>query len=148
MPAWLEEETGDLEVVHAGDGWVTCVTELSGTDACLEADDLAARFRRVLGEAPQRPERLDGVPCRNCEQFTLERADPPSDPAAEGDWSRCSDLSCRDRMTAGEYRDWTKKYDAWVKGADIEQCYRCATEKCRDCSWDNCKCAGAGHRAA
>jgi hypothetical protein len=146
MPDDLEAELGDLEVVHAGDGWATAVTDLSGVDAGLEVLDLAAKFRRVLGESPTRPETLDGVPCRECEELALVEADPPHDPKTEKDKSKCT--ACNARMSPAEYAEWTKMYDAWVKGAGLLTCRLCELKRCGECRFMACDCAASGHRAA
>lgn len=146
MPADLEAELADLEIVHAGDGWATCVTDLSGTEAGLDVLDLAARFRRILGESPARPEPLEGVPCRSCEEIALVEADPPHDPALEKEKSRCT--SCGDRMTAEEYASWTARYKSYVEGAGVLTCRMCELGRCRECRFLACGCAAHGHQAA
>jgi len=142
----VEEEVGDLEVIHAGDGWVTCLTELSGIDAGLEVLDLAAKFRRLLGETPAKPEPLEGVPCRECEELALVEAEPPHDPKVEKDKSRCS--VCSARMTAAEYTEWTRMYDAWVRGAGPLICKFCRDNEHGTCYWESCDCRKGGHVAA
>jgi hypothetical protein len=144
--AEIEEKIADLEVVRAGDGWVTVVTDLSGIDAGLDVLDLAAKFRRHLLESPARPATLDGVPCRECEELTLVEADPPHDPAAEKDKSRCT--SCGARMTPAEYAEWTRMYDAWAKGAGLLVCKLCQDGDCGTCWWASCDCRKAGHARA
>lgn len=142
----VEDEIGDLEVIHAGDGWATVMTDLSGIDAGLEILDLAAKFRRMLGETPARPETLDGVPCRECEEIALVEAEPPHDPAIEKDKSKCT--SCGARMTQGEYVEWTRMYDAWVKNAGPLICKFCREGDHGTCWWASCDCRRAGHARA
>jgi len=146
--AEVEEEIGDLEIVHAGDGWATVVTELSGVDAGLDVLDLAARFRRHLRESPARPEPLHGIPCRNCPKMSaLVRADPPSDPSSKAMHSRCTE--CGDVMDREEYDDWVRQWNAYAKGGGKPPtCRLCEIDKCRECSWAACGCSKPGHRAA
>lgn len=146
IPADTEAEIEGLEVVRAGDGWVTCFTSLAGADAGLDVLELTARFRRLLGESPARPEALDGVPCRNCEAMaSLVRADPPSDPKAEAMHSRCE--TCGDVMGPGEFREWVRQWDAYVKHGEPVACRRCQLERHAECFGVSCGCAAAGHAA-
>lgn len=142
----VEEKIADLEVVRAGDGWLTVVTDLSGIDAGLDVLDLAAKFRRRLGEIPARPVPLEGVPCRECDELKLVEADPPHDPKAEKDKSRC--LACEARMSATDYAEWTKMYDAWVRGAGLLVCKFCKDGEHKTCWWLSCDCRKAGHAGA
>ena len=146
MPADVEEQIAGLEVVRAGDGWVTVITGLSGIDAGLDVLDLREKFRRHLGETPARPVALEGVPCRSCEKTALVEADPPHDPAAEKDKSHCE--ACGDRMTPGEYASWTARYKSYVEGTGTLTCRMCELNRCRECRFFACECAAAGHRAA
>lgn len=89
------------------------VVMMSGAHAGNEI--LAAHYlaRAILMETPPKLELLLGVPCRMCEKLTLRRADPPwndSDPAY---WSSC--MSCRDVMTAEDYREWTVRNAAFYR---------------------------------
>jgi len=145
VSADVEEEIGDLEIVHAGEGWATCVTELSGIDAGLDVLDLAARFRKHLQESPARPEPLEGVPCRSCEKTALVEADPPHDPDAEKDKSRCT--ACGDRMAPDEYASWTARYKSYVEGSGSITCRLCELGDCRDCRFAACACDRPGHHA-
>src|SRR5581483_8236402 len=79
VPDWLEDEIGGEEIVNIGDGWVKTVTLRDGAAAGNEILDLHWRARKLLGETKDRPESLDGIPCRSCEAMGLERAEPPSD---------------------------------------------------------------------
>jgi hypothetical protein len=148
IPADIEDQVAGLEVVRAGDGWVTCITDLSGADAGLDVLDLAARFKRRLQEAAPPPEDLDGIPCRECDAMaSLVRADIPADPAVKAPWSRCT--SCGHVMTRAEFDEWTDWYDGFVKrGGAPSACRRCELGRHQDCYWDFCSCRGAGHAAA
>lgn len=149
----VEEEIAGLEVVRAGDGWVTVLTDLSGIDAGLDVLELAARFRRILLEAPAPPETFDGVPCRECDTMGSLEATPL--PVGGGDeehdpYSRCSVPACRAAFTRKEHDEWVKMYAAWTRGAGILVCARCERGDCRSggCLWDQCACAARGHAAA
>lgn len=148
IPADIEAEIEGLEVVRAGDGWVTVITEHDGIDAGLDILGLAAKFRRLLGESPARPESLDGIPCRDCEEMSsLVRADPPSDPSAKAPHSRCT--SCGDLMDRDEYDEWVKQYNAYAKGGGKPPtCRRCEMGNCSQCCWAVCSCAEEGHPRA
>lgn len=141
----IEDEIADLEVIRIGDGWVICSTTLSGIDAGLDVLDLSARFRRALQEAPARPEALD-VPCDMCEEIKLVEAEPPHDPNAEKDKSRCT--NCGARMSAERYAQWAKMYDAWVRRAGPLVCKFCQDGAHGACWWASCECRRAGHPAA
>ena len=151
IPADVEAEIEGLEVVRAGDGWVTCLTDLSGVDAGLDVLDLAAKFRRRLGETPAPPELLDGIACRECGAWGLERAPLPSGPEREGEevpFSRCLEAACRATMDREEYATWVGMYAAWTKGSGILVCARCEARNCGTCFWDSCSCKARGHAAA
>lgn len=145
----VEDEIAHLEVVRAGDGWVTAVTFLHGGDAACELIDLRHRATRLLRETPAPPETFDGVPCRECDEMSsLERAplpagaaDPEHDP-----YSRCS--VCRAAFTREEHDEWTAMYAAWARGSGILVCARCGRGDCGSCSWDQCTCRARGHAAA
>lgn len=151
IPADVEDEIGDLEVVRTGDGWVTAVTFLNGGDAALDVIDLAHRAARLLRETPAPPETFDGIPCRGCEAMgSLERAHLPAgpeDPDRDA-YSRCTVPSCREVMTRAEHGAWTAMYAAWTKGSGILVCARCEAGNCGDCQWGGCSCRSAGHAAA
>jgi hypothetical protein len=112
----------DLALMPEGtDGVVRSVyaavmIDLSGADAGLEVLALQRLAGRALGETRQRPVELLGVPCRDpeCDMLALRRAELPSDPAEDPDWSECT--VCGDRMTETEYRDWTRRYARWAQG--------------------------------
>jgi hypothetical protein len=149
MPPDLEAEIADLEILHAGDGWVRAMTSLGGTDAGHDVIDLHRHAVRLLGETPAPPDVLDGIPCRNCEAMSslavLEQPPPePEKPAPP--WCRC--LECRDEMTRKEYEAWAVQYAGWVKGAGVLTCRRCDLGRHPECSWKACTCRGAGHAAA
>ena len=148
IPADIEDEIAGLEVVRAGDGWVTCLTDLSGVDAGLDVLELAAKFKRRLQESAPPPEDLDGVPCRECAAMaSLVRADVPADPSAKAMWSRC--LTCGHAMDHAEFDEWTDWYDGFVKrGGAPSACRRCELGRHGDCYWVLCGCKAAGHAAA
>jgi hypothetical protein len=152
----LEDRFGDCEIVRFGVDSVTIMVQLGGTDAGLEILDLHRKCQRALGEAAPRPEILDGVPCRVCGVMGLERAEPPPDPKAEADYSRCPALPCGDRMNLETYRAWVKRYEAWAKSAGPLACQRCEgiwrngtfAKDHEGCIYDGCSCAAQGHREA
>jgi hypothetical protein len=148
----VEEEIGDLEVVRAGDGWVTAVTRLHGGQGACELTEVRIRATRLLRENPAPPELLDGIPCRECGAWGLERAPLPAGPEREGEevpFSRCLEPACRATMTRQEYHAWTGMYAAWTKGSGILVCARCEAGNCRICCWPDCTCkAVPGHAAA
>ena len=90
--------------------------DLDGADAGMEIFTLRYLCRAVLGETRARPEVLLGVPCRReeCDKMALRRAELPSDPEAPAWWSECA--VCGDRLTEGEYREWTRRYARWAQG--------------------------------
>jgi hypothetical protein len=128
---------------------------LSGADAGTEILDLFSRCLSALGQIGPPAEVLDGVPCRVCGVMGLERAEPPSDPEREADWSRCPNLACGDRMDLKTYRQWTSRYEAWVKSLGPLTCRRCELAKGdpekyshQDCIYPGCECADRGHPRA
>ena len=135
------------------DGTAMIMPVLSGAGAGLEILDLHRRCLAALGEVATHPEILDGIPCRCCGVMGLERAEPPSDPKTEADFSQCPSFSCADRMKLETYRAWVKRYEAWVKGIGPLTCRRCeiAAEKKTDhgqCIYPGCECARYGHQRA
>jgi hypothetical protein len=106
-----EDTEGVVRSVYAA-----VMTDLSGADAGLEVLALQRLAGRALGETRQRPVELLGVPCRDpeCDMLALRRAELPSDPAVDADWSECT--VCGDRMTESEYRGWTRRYARWAQG--------------------------------
>jgi hypothetical protein len=143
VPAWVEDETGGEDIVRAGDGWLQVLTLLGGADAGNEILTLHYRARRILGETRARPETFDGIPCRACEAMTLERAEPPSDPALEAMHSRCP--GCGDEMDRDTFAGWAETYASWARGAGIQACRRCNAGNCRECSWHACACTAGDH---
>ena len=146
IPAHLLDLIGDREIIRQGEGWVTVLDELSGTEAGNEIIDLHWKARRLLGETPAWPESLDGIPCRACESMTLERAAPPSDPSLPANHSRCP--ACRDEMDEETFHQWAETYAQWARGAGIRECRRCAMGNHGYCCWDQCTCAQSGHPMA
>jgi hypothetical protein len=148
IPAEVEEETADLEWVYAGDGWVTCLTDLGGRDAGLDVFDLRSAAYRLLQENPAPQEWLDGVKCRGdaCQSYALFRAPLPAgdqDPERQP-FSECA--VCRDRMTRREYDDWVRLNDAFARhAAGPVTCRRCTRGDCRECRWPACACTAGPH---
>jgi hypothetical protein len=145
MPADVEDEIGDQEIIAIGDGWVKVTVQRSGAAAGNEILELHYKARRILGETKGRPETFDGIPCRSCEAMTLERAIPPSDPNLSANHSRCPE--CGDEMDRETFSQWADTYAQWARGAGIAKCKRCslATPKHKDCSWFGCSCDEAEH---
>jgi hypothetical protein len=164
VPADLEDSIGEEEIVHIGDGWVKVMRRLGAVHAGAEILDLHWQARRLTGQVPAQPEALDGMPCRNCEDIALVRAElpcAPEDPERPPPFSRC--LSCRDVMTREEYDGWADMYAAWTRGAGILTCRRCDLGLCERraarpasgappravrCCWDACTCCAGQRRAA
>jgi hypothetical protein len=115
----LDEDTGaliaDLEILRAGDDFITVQVLCDGTTAGSEILGLQWRSAAVLGELRTKPQELIGVPCRadGCGRMSLVRADPPPDPDDPGWYSIC--LRCRDRMSEEDYRDWVALCAAYEK---------------------------------
>jgi hypothetical protein len=152
MPPSLEAEIADLEIIHIGDGWVRAMGSFGGVTAGHDVLDLHRAAVRLLGETPAPVQLLDGIPCRSCEDMSslalLEQ--PPPDPDQDAPpFCRCQ--SCRDEMTAVEYKKWTKDYAGWIGGSGILRCRRCDLGQCAEsptaCQWDNCTCTHPRHAA-
>lgn len=153
MPADLEDEIGEEEIVAIGDGWAKVTVRRTGAHAGNEILDLHWRARRLLGETKDRPESFDGIPCRNCEAMGLERAEPPSDPSLEAMHSRCPE--CRDEMDRETFDQWADTYASWARGAGIRECRRCGLaaraapqDSARlhaECCWAACSCDQGEH---
>jgi hypothetical protein len=123
----------DADVVRMGVDYLTILVRLGGADAGNE----------ILGPGP---ETLDGVPCRACGDFALERAEPPSDPARPAMWARCA--SCQADMSPEDYTAWAKWYARWAETGGPPTCRRCSRDRHQECAWAACGCAAAGHPAA
>lgn len=146
----VEDEIGGLEVVRAGDGWVTAFTWLHGGQGACEVIEARQKAARLLRETPARPEAFDGLPCRDCDTMgSLERAEAPAGPPDPDldPWSRCSVPGCRAVMTRAEHDAWAAMYAAWAEGSGILVCARCERRECPDCQWPACSCRAAGHAA-
>jgi hypothetical protein len=100
----------------------------------------------VLGELKPKPESFDGIPCRQCEDIALVRADPPADPRAPAMMSRCA--HCGDVMDADEFHGHSVRYKQWAESAGIPACRRCQREDHDECQWSACPCRNGGHRLA
>ena len=143
MPAELEAEIGDEEIVTIGDGWVKVTKHIGAGAAGNEILDLHYRARRRLGETRPQPESFDGIPCRACDEMALERADPPSNPDIPANHSKCA--LCKDEMSREEFAQWADMYASWARGAAIQVCRRCSLGRHEDCCWHACSCVEAVH---
>lgn len=150
MPPELEDEIGDLEWIHRGDGWIRAMHPgLSGETAGHDLLDLHRAAVRLLGETPAPLRYLDGIPCRACETMSalaLQEQSPPDPEQPPPPYTRCAD--CRDEMTRAEYKTWTDQYAAWTSGSGILTCRRCSLGRCGECQWAGCSCRHAGHARA
>jgi hypothetical protein len=145
LPPDIADEYADCEIVRVGADFLKVMKQPGGKDAGLDILSLHRRCERLLGEVRQYAETLDGVPCRECEDMALERAEPPSDPSRPAMYSVCA--SCRDMMTLNEYRQWSAWYARWADGAGLE-CVRCQRGYHGDCIYGGCQCMACGHVAA
>ena len=143
MPAELEAEIGDEEIVTIGDGWVKVTRHVGAAVAGNEILDLQYRARRQLGETRPAPESFDGIPCRACDEMALERAEPPSDPGLDANHSKCA--LCKDEMDREEFARWAEMYASWAHGAAIGQCRRCSLGNHGECCWHACSCTEGVH---
>jgi hypothetical protein len=152
LPPGIAEEYADCEIVHVGADFLKVMKQPGGEQAGLDILSLHRRCERLLGEVRQHAETLDGVPCRECDDMALERAEPPSDPSRPAMYSACA--SCRDTMTLAEYRQWSAWYARWADGAGME-CARCQRGYHEQCEYSarvsahgGCRCMACGHLAA
>jgi hypothetical protein len=121
------------------------IADLGGKEAGEEILWLHRSALMILGEIVKQREPLDGVPCKRCEEFGLERAEPPSNPEHEAMWSECS--SCRHQMTKKQFEDWSRWYSTWAARTGLG-CRRCALQRHDECIYANCACRASGHVAA
>ena len=145
LPPDIAEELGDCEIVRVGADYIAVMKQPGGADAGWEILSLHRRCERLLGEVRQHPDTLDGVPCRECEDMALERAEPPSDPSQAAMYSFC--VTCRATMTLEDYRQWSAWYAKWADGAGLE-CVRCQRGYHDQCIYGACECMACGHLAA
>lgn len=143
IPAELEAEISDEEIVVIGDGWVKVTRLVGAADAGNEILDLHYRARRRLGETRPQPESFDGIPCRSCDEMALERAEPPSDPSVEARHSRCA--LCKDEMGREEFARWAEMYASYAHGAGVQVCRRCSLGSHGECCWHACSCGEEPH---
>jgi hypothetical protein len=141
------EDHWDIARVHGivrPDGQAHMLLPLSGADAGNEILRLHYRARSILGETRAAPESFDGVPCRNCEDMALERAEPPSDPAQPAMHSRCA--TCGHTMDRRTFAEWAKWYATWADRAGLA-CRRCTSTppRCAECVYPQCACRARGH---
>jgi hypothetical protein len=137
LPPEVAQDYADCEIVSVGPGSIKLLVLLDGADAGLDIFSLHRRCQRLLGEVAGQAEILEGVPCRECEDFALERAEPPSDPAREAMYSVC--WSCRHHMDLDTYRAWAAWYSRWADGARLE-CRRCHLGMHETCEYGRCQC--------
>ena len=126
---------------HVAPDQVT-ILMLGGQDAGEEILAMHRRALLVLGEIVKRREQLDGIPCKRCEEFGLERAEPPSDPAREAMYSECS--VCRHQMSKTHFDAWAKWYGGWADRRGLE-CRRCQLGRHAECEYGNCACGAGQH---
>ena len=135
-------------VVHAV--YAEICLDLDGGDAGMEIINLRHLSRAAIGETKAKPETFDGIPCRNrdCEDYALEQAEPPSDQNTEAPKSRCA--SCGHTMTEVEFIAWADLFGQWADSeyGGVRKCRRCQTGNHKDCEWDGCACRNSGHYVA
>lgn len=148
VSAELLELHPDAEITRVGVDSVTIMDRFGGKDAGLEILRLHRRAQAILGQAAQRPDLLDGVPCRrdDCGDYALERAPAPASPSQPAMWSRCA--TCRDQMDQDEYALWVSQWASWAGRAGPLVCHRCQQNRCGECSWGACTCRASGHATA
>ena len=140
---WITSvDPGELGTVRLS-GEAFMMPRLSGVNAGREILDLQHRARKVTGEVKARPESFDGVPCRECEDMALERAEPPSDPERPAMHSKCA--SCRHEMTREEYDAWAAMYRKWAESVPGLSCRRCQNGIHDQCAWPRCDCRARNH---
>lgn len=142
----LEATHGDQEIVRVGVDFISLQVQLSGRDAGEEILHLHYRARTVLGDTKAQPEAFDGVPCPRCGDIALDRAEPPSDPAAPAMWSHCA--SCGSDMDTATFHQWVDWYATRAETAGLPACRRCQAGRCPECAWAACACRASGHTAA
>lgn len=155
VAAISDKETGELiealrefaddDLVRHGVDSITVGTKLGGEAAGLEIFRLYHRARSVLGEVGNRPDTLDGIPCKACDDMALERAEPPSDPSLPAMYSQCA--SCRHQMNHEDFLAWAAMYAKWADDSGLT-CRRCTAGRCPECRYARCACAHRGHAAA
>jgi hypothetical protein len=106
---------GTPGIVRPLAGYAEIVLPLSGADAGNEIMHLHYRARSALGETRPPAERLDGVPCKQCDEIGLARASAwsASDAADTDVWSECT--SCGHMMSKREYDEWTEMYARYIE---------------------------------
>ncbi len=113
---WAHLLDGTIHVSRIA-GMAGIIAVLDGAHAGIEILTLEYLGRAVLGQTRQRPEELEGVPCRDpegiCGWRTLVRAELPSREDEPAWWSLCT--RCGDKMTETEYREWTALCAAYEK---------------------------------
>lgn len=140
-------EFAEHEIVRIGVDSITVLTQAGGDVAGQEILRLHHKAQAILGETRQRPETLDGVPCRNpeCEDMALERAEPPSDPSLPAMYSRCA--SCHAQMSREDFLAWAGMYAAWADDQAMV-CRLCKAARCTECAYARCACGKHGRAAA
>jgi hypothetical protein len=138
IPADLEELYGDCEIVYLGVDHLSVMLMLGAADAGNALLKLRSRCLRQLGENRPQAEMFDGIPCRQCgDMGTLERAEPPSDPAKEAMHSRCD--SCDHKMNLADFQRWARWYGKWADGRGLT-CRRCLNGEHGECAYGLCSC--------
>ena len=98
-------------------GMAGIIAVLDGSHAGTEILTLEYLARAVLGQTRQKPEKLDGIACRDpegiCGWRALVRAELPSREDEPVWWSVCT--RCGDKMTETEYREWVALCHAYEK---------------------------------
>jgi hypothetical protein len=116
---------------------------LGGVAAGKEILSLHYRARSLLGEIRAKPELYDGVPCRECEEYALVQAEPPSDPKIPAAHSWCT--NCGATMGKDVFDAWVKLYESWARAAPDLTCRRCEQGNHDRCKWGACACRRNGH---
>jgi hypothetical protein len=129
-------------IPHASSPDDITLLELGGRDAGDEILDLHRRALLLLGEIVRQREVIEGVPCKRCEEYALERAEPPSDPKREAMWSHCG--SCQHQMDRKDFDQWAKWYSTWADRMGLS-CRRCQLGRHAECAYGKCACGAGRH---
>lgn len=138
IAADIEELYGEHEMVRRGEDFLTVLIRLGAQDAGHVILRLRARCLAQLGENKPQAEMFDGIPCRQCgDMGTLERAEPPSDPAKPAMHSRC--VSCDHKMPLKDFQRWAAWYGGWADSEGLT-CRRCLNGDHHECAYGLCAC--------
>jgi ribosomal protein S27AE len=113
VPADLEEEFADAEILRVGADFIGLFIRKDGAAAGLEILHLHYWDRAVLRETPARPEELIGVECRACSLRALRRAEPAWFTGDPDYYSECAE--CGDLMAEDDYRLWCGQLAAYER---------------------------------